>query len=349
VIVAALRDLQWRRRRFLVAALGTALVFAMSLLLSGLTNAFDVEIRRWISSTGADIYVVKDGQAGPLTGFAPVEVTRAAEVAATPGITAASPFVYVHGTVQRDGVKDVNVFGAVPGGLGWPKLASGRLPQTNGEAVVNRDLGFRVGDTMRLADRDFVVTGVVANSTLNAGIDNVYINLPDAQELFLAGFPGTTIILASGTPTAEMPSGLKAFDANQARKDQKRPLDKAYGSINFVRVLLWIVAACIIASIVYLTALERTRDFAVFKAIGCSTSSLGVGLAMQAVVLALVSALFAVVLGLLLAPLVPLPVEIPIDAILLLPLVAIGVGLLASLVGLRRAVKVPPAAAFGGP
>lgn len=349
MIVAALRDLQWRRRRFLVAAIGTALVFAMSLLLSGLTNAFDVEVRRWIDVTAADLYVVKEGQAGPLTGFAPVDVSRAAEVAATPGITAASPFVYVHATVRRDAVKDVNVFGAPNGGLGWPTPSSGRLPTATGEVLANAGLGLKVGETMRMADRDFAVTGLVDDSTLNAGIDNVYIDLADAQQLFLAGFPGTTIILATGAPTGPLPSGLAGFDRDQARHDQKRPLGKAYGSIAFVRVLLWIVAACIIASIVYLTALERTRDFAVFKAVGCSTSSLGVGLAIQAVVLALVSAVLAVIFGLLLAPLIPLPVNIPARAVVLLPFVAIGVGLLASLVGLRSAVKVSPAAAFGGP
>ena len=114
-------------------------------------------------------------------------------------------------------------------------------------------------------------------------------------------------------------------------------------------MLLWIVAACIIGSIVYLTALERTRDFAVFKAVGTSSASVGAGLALQAVILALVSALLATVLGSLLAPLFPLPVSIPARAFIALPVVAIVVGLLASLVGLRRAVKVSPSAAFGGP
>ena len=53
-------------------------------------------------------------------------------------------------------------------------------------------------------------------------------------------------------------------------------------------------------------------------------------------------------LGSLLAPLFPLPVSIPQRAFIALPLVATVVGLLASLVGLRRAVKVSPSAAFGG-
>ena len=42
-------------------------------------------------------------------------------------------------------------------------------------------------------------------------------------------------------------------------------------------------------------------------------------------------------------------VDIPRVAFALLPVVAITIGVLASLAGLRRAVTVDPALAFGGP
>ena len=50
-----------------------------------------------------------------------------------------------------------------------------------------------------------------------------------------------------------------------------------------------------------------------------------------------------------LAPLFPMRVDIPQGAFLLLPVVAIAIGLIASGAGLRRAVSVDPALAFGGP
>ena len=43
MLIAALRDLQWRRRRFLIAVVGTSFVFAMTLVLTGLANGFRVE------------------------------------------------------------------------------------------------------------------------------------------------------------------------------------------------------------------------------------------------------------------------------------------------------------------
>ena len=68
-------------------------------------------------------------------------------------------------------------------------------------------------------------------------------------------------------------------------------------------VLLWVVAALIVGSMIYMSALERTRDFAVFKAVGVSTSSVLGGLALQAVIIAVVAAAVGALLSLALAPL----------------------------------------------
>jgi putative ABC transport system permease protein len=128
-----------------------------------------------------------------------------------------------------------------------------------------------------------------------------------------------------------------------------RPLRVAWSSITIVAGLLWIVAVLIVGSVVYLSALERLRDFAVFKAIGVPTRSILSGLALQAVIVAVLAAALGVVLALMLGPAFPMLVVIPTVAYLALPVVAIAIGLLASVAGLRRAVAVDPALAFGGP
>jgi putative ABC transport system permease protein len=90
------------------------------------------------------------------------------------------------------------------------------------------------------------------------------------------------------------------------------------------------------------------RDFAVFKAIGVPTRSVMAGLALQAVIVALLAAGFGVILAQLLSPLFPMTVVVPLRAYVALPMVAVAIGLLASIAGLRRAVAVDPALAFGG-
>ncbi len=74
---ATLRDLQWRRRRFMIAITGTALVFAMTSLLSGLSASFTLETDRTLKAIGGDVWVVKEGASGPFTAFSPVPETDA--------------------------------------------------------------------------------------------------------------------------------------------------------------------------------------------------------------------------------------------------------------------------------
>src|ERR1700756_3223718 len=91
MLSAALRDMQWRRRRLVIAILSTGLVFAMTLVLTGLANGFRVEAQRTVDSLGIDLFVVKSGAAGPFLGATPFPHTDLARVEAEPGVAAAAP------------------------------------------------------------------------------------------------------------------------------------------------------------------------------------------------------------------------------------------------------------------
>jgi len=65
-------------------------------------------------------------------------------------------------------------------------------------------------------------------------------------------------------------------------------------------------------------------------------------------VLALLSGVVAVILSKAIGPVMPMAVETPGSAYVQLAIVAVVIGLIASLFGLRRAVSVDPALAFGG-
>src|ERR1700756_2529031 len=117
--MAALRDLQWRKRRFVIAIIGTGLVFAMTLVLTGLANGFRVEADRTVDSLGLDSYLIKSGAAGPFVGSGPLPATDLGGVARTPGVTVAVLLVYGSATIPDGGSsRNVNVFGAPESGPG---------------------------------------------------------------------------------------------------------------------------------------------------------------------------------------------------------------------------------------
>ena len=349
MLLAALRDMQWRRRRLVIAIISTGLVFAMTLVMTGLANGFRVEAQRTVDSIGVDTFVIKAGAAGPFLGATPFAQAELARVAASPGVVAAVPLACAASTV-KDGTsrRNVTAFGAPEHGPGMPRIPEGRPPSTADEVAVSSTLGRQVGDELRVGAFTLRVVGIVPNSTAMAKMPNIFLTTEGVQRLAYNGQPMISSIAIEGTPR-QLPDGFQAVDRAVGLSDLLRPLKVAWSSISIVAGLLWIVAALIVGSVVYLSALERLRDFAVFKAIGVPTRSILAGLALPAVIVTVLAAALGVIFSLLLGPVFPMLVVVPAYAYLALPAVAIVIGLLASLAGFRRAVAVDPALAFGGP
>jgi putative ABC transport system permease protein len=213
--------------------------------------------------------------------------------------------------------------------------------------VVDTTLGYRLGQRFAINDRPFLVVGIGRHLTMNGGTPNAYVALSDVQQLLLRGAPMATAILVGGRPES-VPPGFRVMSQSQVRDDIVRLNVRVLKAMDTLRGLLWAVTAGIIGTLVYLSALERTRDFAVFKATGASSASLFGGLALQAALIAGAAAILSVGLAHLLVPLFPVPIIVSNRAVALLPVVAIGIGLLASALSLRRAVAVDPALAFAG-
>lgn len=343
MLFAALRDVQWRKRRLVIAIVSTGLVFAMTLVLTGLVNGFRVEAERTVDSMGVDAFVVKAGAAGPFLGSTPFAQIDLPQVARAPGVLAAAPLATAPSTIrQGTSARNVTAFGAPEHGPGMPRVSDGRAPSTPDEVAVSSTLGRNLGDDLQVGARTLRIVGIVPESTALAKIPNIFLTTEGLQQLAYNGQPTISSIGIDGMPR-QLPDGYQTVNRADAVSDLMRP------AITVVAVLLWIVAALIVGSVVYLSALERLRDFAVFKAIGVPTRSILAGLALQAVVVALLAAVVSGILSLLLAPLFPMTVVVPLSAFVALPAIATVIGLLASVAGLRRVVAIDPALAFGGP
>jgi putative ABC transport system permease protein len=349
MLFAALRDMQWRRRRLVIAIVSTGLVFAMTLVLTGLANGFTVEAQRTVDSMGVDGFVVKSGAAGPFLGSTPFAEVDLARVAASPGVKAAAPLATAAQPIREGtSARNSTAFGAPAHGPGMPQVSEGQAPTAPDEVAVSSTLGRHIGEDLQVGAHTLRIVGIVPNATALAKTPSLFLTTEGLQKLAYNGQPMITSIGIIGTPK-QLPEGYQAVDRAAGVTDLMRPLKVASGAITIIAFLLWIVAVLIVGSLVYLSALERLRDFAVFKAIGVPTRSILAGLALQAVIVALLAAALGVILAQLLAPVFPMIVVVPMSAYLVLPVIAIVIGLLASVAGLRRAVAVDPALAFGGP
>lgn len=344
MILLTFRDLVYRKTRFIVVTLLAAVVFALLFVMIGLVEQFNAEPVETIGAIGADYWVIPEGITGPFTALsaAPAQAIDAVEA------DTKSAVVVSRSNLLDDGEPvDVMLFGQEVGGLGSPPLVAGRAVAKSGELVADETAGLDVGQRVTMGAIDFTVVGETENITMLAGTPMVFVTLADAQNLVFRSTDVIGAVLVDGKVGA-IPTGAKVLTAREVATDALRPLDGAISSIDLVRLLLWVVAAVIIGAVVYLSALERQRDFAVLKAVGAPNSALLGSLGLQAVLVSLVAVAIASIIQMFLVPAFPLPVRVPARAFWQVPVLAVVMALVAGGVGMRKVLRSDPSQAFSG-
>jgi putative ABC transport system permease protein len=125
-------------------------------------------------------------------------------------------------------------------------------------------------------------------------------------------------------------------------------IERARQQLLLFRIILVVVVAVIIALIIYTLTLEKTRDIATLKVLGARDRTIAGLIVQEALALGLVGYGLGAVLIAFTYEYFPRRVAvIAFDQAALL-VVIVGICLLASLLGIRRAVRIDPATALGG-
>lgn len=337
------RDLQFRARRFVVAVIVVAVVFGIALAMDGMKRSVQDEGPQIVASFGADQWLVAKGSTGPFTSTRVIDADLADEVS---GADRADAVVLSRTSIAGDPPRDLNLVGHVPGGLGSPDVDRGRAVRGPGEVVLGGGTSQDVGERVTIGGQRFVVVGRTDGGRYYFGVPTAFVDLADAQDIVFKGAPLATAIAVRGD--ADALPGTRRFVDAAVVDDLNRPLEQGFSSIAITAALMWLIAAGIIGLIVYLSAIERTRDFAVFKATGAPNRVIVGGLMIQAVLVALVAAVIGVPISRAVALGMPAEAGLVWSSITQLVLVAVVVGVLASLAAVRKALTTDPAVAFGG-
>ena len=259
----------------------------------------------------------------------------------------ADPVLMVRSAITAPDLEDVNVIAHVAGGLGTPAVSDGRVAAGPGEVVVDSGLGLDVGDTIVVAARPLEVVGIVHKVSFLFGSPTIFMDLVRPRSCTSAASRWRRPSPCAASPRRRV-AGTTSTRTTPSRPTWPGVLARGVKSIDFMKVLLWIVAAGIIGSIVYLSTLERVREFAVFKAVGVTTGALFGGLVIQALALSAIAAHRGHAARPGAGAGVPRQHRAGGWRIRRAGRAGGRGAVLASLLGLRRAVSVDPAMAFGG-
>ena len=211
-------------------------------------------------------------------------------------------------TIGTTSLNDVNLLGYVPGGVGAPEVTEGRAPKRAGEIVVDEQARRR--RRRRGRDQRQARAGRRQDRRPPLQLRRPH-GLHDARRR-----AEPLVRRAAARQRGRSPRDVPRERLDGLERAHERPRSRpicsdrrraASSRSTSSRCCCGSSPPGIIALIVYLTALERVRDFAVLKATGTSNATLFGALALQAVVLSLVSAVVAIAIAQAARAVLPVP------------------------------------------
>ncbi len=269
------------------------------------------------------------------------------------------------------------------GGHEWGQVATGRAPSGPGEVALDtataEKAGYALGDTVPVltaGDPPRVEATLVGTLDFSGGIIGASIAVFDtkeAQALFLGGedaFNDVWVTPESGVSQEELrdavapmlPEGLEAVTGADAAAEAEDSIGQALSFINtfllvFAGVAL-VVGAFLIVNTFSILVAQRSRELALFRAIGATRKQVTRSVVFESVVVGLIGSTLGLVLGAGLAMLIRVlfgfigldlsgtPLAFTWKPVVASYAVGILVTLLAAYLPARRAGTVPPVAAM---
>lgn len=299
-----------RPARTAVSVLGTGVGVLLIVFTVGLAHGVLHERGRRESNIGAEIMIRASGSIslGGGSQFT-LPVSHAAEIATIPGVRAATPIGQTldksdSGFGQRliDGIKYDEY-----ASLAHISIREGRKLESGDEAIIDsewqRTRKARVGDTVKLFERDFKIVGVYEPP----GGGRIKIPLSTMQEQEGAENRASAILVACVDPAKQDEIGAliqKRFPQDQLVFTRDLPEIYATGvpALNvFIKVVVGVAAAIsmlVILLAMYTTVTERTRQIGILKSLGMSKTAIAWVIEQEAIIVSVLGVAVGVLLTL---------------------------------------------------
>ncbi len=375
----ALRDIRHKLGRFILTCIGLSLLLAVVVTMAGIYRGQTADSLALVQAIKADLWIVEAGTHGPFAELSRIPGDTRENVARINGVAEAGAITLQNMQIERGGRKlRLEIVGYEPGRPGGPvRLIAGRqIVRSHYELVADRLTGLSLGETVRLGRRnDYTVVGLTSGVITLSGDAIVYVSLKDAQELQFDVSPSAArrqtargeerspidlvnavvARLAPNFPPDEVAEVIRRWkhlavltEEEQEQLLTQTVIERARRQLGLFMSVLTIVSAVIIALIVYTLTMEKIREIATLKLIGAPDRTI-IGLILQQALLMGVIG-FAIGAALVYAFNGWFPRRIvmaPGDIVALFGIVVL-VCLLASLLGVRAALRVDPARALTG-
>lgn len=281
MVPVARRNLFSEKGRFAISVVGVA--FAVVLILTVLA------LYRGLSRSGeifqqlpGQLWVVQQGTSDPFHSISLLETGDIEAAAKAEGVEAVVPVLSrqmkftVRGREQSVRLMALGLAGRPLA----PDLEERFLPERGRIAIdeiLSRKAGLRVGDRLNIGGVDLTVSHIRPKGG-DVFSQFAFVNFDDAVTIF--GIPGIVtygmVVLKEGADpgaaaraiTGAHP-GLQVYTAEEFAQSVRREIDDTFVPIILILVIIgFIVGMAVVGLTIYTATIERSREFAVMKAVG---------------------------------------------------------------------------------
>ncbi|SMC33663.1 ABC transporter permease [Sporomusa malonica] len=382
MISLAIRDIRYSWWRYSLTGTILGLLIAATITLFGIYRGMVADATSLPATSGADIWVVQENTVGPYADSSSLYADEYRGLAGFPGVAEVANVLYFSLQVER-GTDDVRVMvaGYQDGKLGQPaNIITGRpIVQSKYEAVADVKSGFKLGDKIKIRRNDYTVVGLTERMVSTAGDPVVFIRLKDAQEVQFkkdntsiyndrkrqsttednesSKYKTNAILVrvAPGWDIKQVAANIKQWKHFEAYTYPEmehlllsKIIEKAATQIGFFLIILEIVSAAIVALLIYTMTMSKLKEIAVLKLIGANNGLITLMILQEAWGIGMIGYTIGFIVSVLWVPIFPRYIAYSTDIRLISFALTMGICSLASIISIRAAIKVEPAAAIGG-
>jgi len=375
----AWRDIRYKLGRFILTCVGLSLLLAVVITMAALNRGQIEDATALVRAIGADLWIVEADTVGPFAESSRIPGDTREMVARIHGVAEAGSITLQNVQLDRAGRKvRLQVVGYEPGRPGGPvQIAIGReITRSHYELIADRQTGLKVGETVRLGRNDYTVVGETRGIVTLSGDSIVYVTLRDAQQLQFELTPPaarreaargaqqreqTNLVnavvarLVPEVPSEEVAEVVRRWKHLTVLTDKQQQdfltvnvIERARRQLGLFMAILTVVSIVIIALIIYTLTMDKIREIATLKLIGAPNRTIIGMIVQQALLMGLASYFIGTAMVYLFKGWFPRRlVMLPEDIAALFGVVVV-VCLLASVLGVRAALRVDPGRALTG-
>jgi len=369
----AWRDIRHSPGRFVLTCVGLSLLLGVVMGMTAIYRGLVAEALGLIDVAQADIWVVEGGKRGPFAESSRIPRDTRDTILAHWGVAAAGAVVYQSVEIPHRGkVLRVFVIGAETGRPGGEfEMTRGRpILKSRYELLADPRTGLDLGEQVRIGRHDFVVVGLLKELSSSGGDPVVVMTLRDAQ-IVQSQFDPPAVHRDAARQTSAVGAVVVRLTPASAADDviasirrwkhlsaisgpeqeailTRSVIERARKQIGMFTAILLVVTTVVIGLIIYTMTMDKKKAIATLKLIGAPDSVIIKLVLEQALALGGIGFVLGAALIRLAKDYFPRRLVFEASDTAVLFGIVVAVALLASVIGIRTALKIDPASALSG-